>query len=53
MSDQAKLAEIAKWCDLWLKGETDRKYTPELIEGLRKIATPTPEPPGHTPPSRR
>lgn len=36
--EKTALSEIAKWCDLWLKGETDRKFTTELILGLRNTA---------------
>ena len=38
MDEKSSLREIAKWCDLWLKGETDRKYTEQFIAGLRNIA---------------
>ena len=36
--DKDILAEIAKWCALWLEGETDRRYTEELIIGIREMA---------------
>lgn len=39
MTAKETLAEIAKWCDLWLKGETDRRYTQELISGIKKMAS--------------
>jgi hypothetical protein len=38
MSDAQKLKEIAKWCDLWLSGGADPKWTVELISGIQKIA---------------
>jgi hypothetical protein len=37
-SDTEKLAEIAKWCQLWLDGDTDPRHTRELIQGIRNIA---------------
>lgn len=37
-TDQQKLTEIAVWCRLWLDGETDPKYTQELIAGIERIA---------------
>ena len=36
--EKTALAEIMKWCDLWLDGETNSRYTPEFVLGLRNSA---------------
>jgi hypothetical protein len=38
MTEAERLNAIAEWCRLWLSGETDRRYTEELIAGIEKLA---------------
>ena len=32
------LKEIQAWCELWLKGETDRRHTEQFVLGILNTA---------------